>query len=122
MKKPKSIFYLVYLLFHVILLAVSVYVNYRSEDFEFLLKLRSNMSLMIYVSVVGLVLFIVNMILISMEARNHRHAKEKLENEVNSMKAKMFDLQEATASKKEVSKPEVKEEKENKEDTFRDKE
>lgn len=121
MKKPKSIFYLVYFLFHISLLIVAIYVNHRSEDFEFLLKLRSNMSLMTYVSVAGLILFAINMILVSMEVRNNKQTKEKLENEVNSMKAKMFDLQEASGKKTEETK--VVEEKEDKdENTFRDKE
>lgn len=121
MKKPKSIFYLVYFLFHISLLVVAIYVNYRSEDFEFLLKLRSNMSLMTYVSVAGLILFAINMILISMEVRNNKQTKAKLENEVNSMKAKMFDLQEVASKKSEDTK--VIEEKEDKDDnTFRDKE
>jgi len=106
MKKPKSIFYLIYFLFHVLLLGVSIYVNYRSEDFEFLLKLRNNMSLMIYVSVAGLILFGVNMILISMESRNSRKVKEKLESEVNNTKAKMYDMQGSKPSEPDSSKSE----------------
>lgn len=103
MKKPKTIFYLVYFLFHVLLLAVSIYVNYKSEDFEFLLKLRANMSLMTYVSVAGLILFGVNMILVYMEARNFSHTKKKLEGEVNSWKAKLYDLKEAGDAKSKES-------------------
>lgn len=106
MKKPKTIFYLVYFLFHVLLLAVSIYVNYKSEDFEFLLKLRANMSLMTYVSVAGLILFGINMVLVYMEARNFRQTKKKLEEEVNSTKAKMYDLREASDSKSKDTKPE----------------
>jgi len=119
MKKPKSIFYLIYFLFHIILLGVSIYVNYRSEDFEFLLKLRANMSLMTYVSVAGLILFGINMVLISMESKNARKVKEKLENEVNSTKAKMYDMQGSKPSSPEKSTNEEKEDSENK---FTDKE
>jgi len=119
MKKPKSIFYLVYFLFHVMLLVVSIYVNYRSEDFEFLLKLRSNMALMIYVSVAGLILFGINMILASMETKNSKKGKEKLENEINSMKARMYDLQEAAASTTAAT---SKKEEDDNESTYRDKE
>ncbi|MDX1628854.1 MAG: hypothetical protein R3345_09155 [Fulvivirga sp.] len=102
MKKPKSIFYFIYFLFHVMLLGVSIYVNYRSEDFEFLLKLRSQMDILTYVSVVGLVLFGINIVLISMEHRNHKKTKEKLEGEVNAIKAKMYDLQDATGQQKDT--------------------
>ena len=55
MRKPRSIFYIIYFLFHIGLLLVSIYVNYKSEDFEFLLKLRVRMDLMIYVAIAGLV-------------------------------------------------------------------
>lgn len=96
MKRAKSIFYFIYFLFHIGLLLASIYVNYKSEDFEFLLKLREKMEVMIYVSIVGLLLFGVDVILVTMAMRNHRKEKEKLEHEVNSLKAKMFDLQDAT--------------------------
>lgn len=79
------------------------------------------MSLMTYVSVAGLILFAINMILITMEVRNNKQSKEKLENEVNSMKAKMFDLQEA-AGKKNVEAQEIEEKEDKDENTFRDKE
>lgn len=98
MKKPRSIFYFIYFLFHVGLLLASIYVNYKSEDFEFLLKLRERMDLMIYVSVVGVILFLVDIILVTMAVRNHNKETEKLQHEINSLKAKMFDLQEATKS------------------------
>ena len=96
MKKPKSIFYLLYFLFHFFLLLVSIYVNYRSEDFEFLLWLRERMDWMIYASVLGLILFGVNMIMLNMAGRGSRKEIERLEHEANSYKAKMFDLQEAS--------------------------
>lgn len=95
MKKPKSIFYIVYFLFHFGLLLVSIYVNYRSEDFEFLLWLRERMDLMIYASVLGLILFAVNMVMVNVAGRGSKKEIEKLEHEANSYKAKMFDLQEA---------------------------
>ncbi|MEQ8478139.1 hypothetical protein [Fulvivirga sp.] len=103
MKKPKSIFFLVYLLFHITLLVVSIYVNYRSEDFEFLLYLRGKMSLMVYVSALGLVLFFINLIFSGLDARTSSKEKAALEQEVNALKAKMFDLQEATSSKRHES-------------------
>lgn len=124
MKKPKSIFYLVYFIFHLLLLLVSIYVNYRSEDFEFLLKLRSNMSLMIYVSVAGLILFGINAILVSMLVKNLQKNKEKYENEINSMKAKMFDLQDANKNTSAPAKSESKDTTidEDEQNTYTDKE
>lgn len=115
MRKPRSIFYIIYFLFHIGLLLVSIYVNYKSEDFEFLLRLRERMDTMIYVAVAGLILFFVDIVLITMEGRNYKKEKEKLEHEVNSLKAKMFDLQEATKTTTphtEVTKKEHKEDQE----------
>lgn len=111
MKKPKSIFFLVYLLFHIALLVVSIYVNYRSEDFEFLLYLRGKMSLMVYVSALGLVLFFINLVFSGLDARTSAKEKAALEQEVNALKAKMFDLQEATSSKRHESSAPVEAEK-----------
>lgn len=96
MKKPKSIFYIIYFIFHLGLLLASIYTNYKSEDFEFLLWLRGKMALMVYVSIAGMLLFFIDLLLTNMEARNRKKEKEALEREINSMKAKMFDLQEAT--------------------------
>ena len=50
-----------------------------------------------------------------MEVRNHKKERERLEHEVNSLKAKMFDLQEATKStpsQKELTKKEQNEDQE----------
>ncbi|WP_185153355.1 hypothetical protein, partial [Fulvivirga lutimaris] len=85
------------------LLVVSIYVNYRSEDFEFLLYLRGKMSMMVYVSALGLVLFFINLIFSGLDARTNSKEKAALEQEVNALKAKMFDLQEATSSKRHES-------------------
>ncbi|QSE98913.1 hypothetical protein [Fulvivirga lutea] len=120
MKKPKSIFLIIYFIFHVLLLVVSIYVNYRSEDFEFLLWLRGKMDLMVYVSAIGMILFFVNVLISGLDARSHSKEKSALEQEVNALKAKMFDLQEATSTpKKKEAKPEVRESEE-KEDSGAD--
>lgn len=100
MKKPKSIFLVIYFLFHLALLIISIYVNYRSEDFEFLLWLRSKMALMVYVSAAGMLLYFITLMFIGMESRSHKKEKAVLEQEINSLKAKMFDLQEATGKAK----------------------
>lgn len=107
MKKPKSIFYIIYFIFHIGLLLASIYVNYKSEDFEFLLKLREKIDIMIYVAIAGLVLFFIDLVLMTMAIRSHNKEKERLEHQVNSLKAKMFDLQDATGSKSSKSVPAI---------------
>lgn len=99
MKRPKFIFYLIYLIFHVSLLIASIYVNYKSEDFEFLLWLREKMDLMIYVSIIGLILYLIDITWANIGDRSLTKEKERMSNEINSLKAKMFDLQEASSHK-----------------------
>lgn len=93
MKKGKTIFLIVYLVFHVILLVGAIVVNLRSEDFEFLFSVRDNMAGTVWFAVLGLLLFIINVIIISVSTRNHEKQEEKLRQEINSLKAKVYDLQ-----------------------------
>ncbi len=53
------------------------------------------MEWMIYASILGLILFIINVVLVTMGNRASKKEMERLEREANSYKAKMFDLQEA---------------------------
>lgn len=53
------------------------------------------MDWMIYGSVLGLILFAVNMVMFNMASSGSKKEIERLEHEANSYKAKMFDLQEA---------------------------
>ena len=58
--------------------------------------MRGHISLTIYVAIFGLLLFAVNMIIVNLIGRNARKEVSKLQQEANSYKAKMFDLQEAS--------------------------
>jgi ABC-type transport system involved in cytochrome bd biosynthesis fused ATPase/permease subunit len=98
MKKGKTIFLIVYLAFHVVLLVGAIVVNLRSEDFEFLFSVRDNMASAVWFAVLGLLLFIINIIMISLSTRNHEKQEEKLRQEVNSLKAKVYDLQDVNTS------------------------
>ena len=95
MKKGKTIFLIIYLVFHLVLLVAAIVVNLRAEDFEFLFSVRDNMASTVWFSIIGMILFIINVIMISMSTRNHEKEKEKLRQEVNSYKAKIYDLQDA---------------------------
>ncbi|MBL3656765.1 hypothetical protein [Fulvivirga sediminis] len=71
-----------------------------SEDLQFLFKLKGHMDLMIYVTILGLILFFIDVVLITMEVRSHKKEKERLEHEINSLKAKMFDLQSVSGTQR----------------------
>ncbi len=60
--------------------------------------------MMVYVSALGLLLFFINLIFSGIDSRTSSKEKAALEQEVNALKAKMFDLQEATSSKRHESK------------------
>lgn len=53
---------------------------------------------MVWVSAAGLFLFFVNMLFSGMDTRSASNEKESLMQEINSLKAKMFDLQDANKS------------------------
>ena len=93
MKNGKTIFLIIYLVFHLVLLGGAIVVNLRSEDFEFLFSVRDNMSVTVWLGIIGLILFIFNVIMISVATRNHHKKEEKLRQEINSLKAKVYDLQ-----------------------------
>jgi len=60
--------------------------------------------MMVYISALGLLLFFVNLVFSGIDTRTSSREKAALEQEVNALKAKMFDLQEATSSKRHESK------------------
>lgn len=98
MKKGTTIFLIFYFVFHVVLLVGAIVVNLRSEDFEFLFSVRDNMAGTVWFAVLGMLLFIINVIMISLSTRSHKKSEEKLRQEINSLKAKVYDLQDVSAS------------------------
>lgn len=95
MKKGKTIFLIIYLLFHLILLVSAIVVNLRSEDFEFLFSVRDNMSMTVWFAIIGMILFVINVVMITSSTSHHTKKEEGLRQEINSLKAKMYDLQDA---------------------------
>ena len=95
MKKPKLIFYLIFGLFHLLTFLATLYLDTQSENLGFLFKIQKYIPLMKYWALVGLVLIIIDMVIASFSQRTHQRGLEALEKENNTLKAKMFDLQEA---------------------------
>lgn len=103
MKRGKTIFLIIYLIFHLILLVGAIVVNVRSEDFEFLFSVRDNMAMTVWYAIIGLVLFIINVITITASTRHYSKKEENLKQEINSLKAKIYDLQDAKGTSKPVT-------------------
>ncbi len=103
MSTPKYIFYLIYFIFHFLLFfGAKVLIDIVSEnDFEEIGKFLNNENLLINKSYVipfvifGLILYLINLLLVNLQIRSHKKKVAKLEGEVNSLKAKLYDLQDA---------------------------
>ena len=95
MKKPKLIFYLIFGLFHLLTFLSTLYLDTQSENLGFLFKIQKYIPMMKYWALLGLVLIIIDMVMASISQRTHNKSLEVLQKENNTLKAKMFDLQEA---------------------------
>ena len=101
MKRPRIIlyFFVVFGLFHVALLIGTIFVNYkRNVDFLYLTKFLNHTEKMIWMAVVGVILFLVNLLIFNIESRQRKKFIVEQENEINTLKAKLYDIQEASGS------------------------
>ena len=91
MKKNRAIFYLIFALFHIGALIFTIQLGKSSS---FLMSMFSWVPYFKWVTLVGVVLVIVDFIWAMASAKEHDREKNILAQEVNTLKAKMFDLQE----------------------------
>lgn len=102
MKKNRVIFYLIFGAFHLFLVFFTMYVENNRNDFSFLTKMLKWMSLMKWGAILGLVLLIADAVWSFMTTRESEKEKALLTHEINTLKAKLFDLQEAASAAKQV--------------------
>lgn len=95
MKKNRLIFYAVFGAFHLFLLFFTIYVESNRNDFAFLTQMLKWMSLMKWGAIFGLLLLIGDVIWAMVSIRESNKEKAVLTHENNTLKAKLFDLQEA---------------------------
>jgi hypothetical protein len=95
MKKNRLIFYTVFGAFHLFLVIFTIFVESNRNDFSFLTRMLKWMSVMKYGAFLGLVLLIADLVWAFMANREEQKEKAMLTNEINTLKAKLFDLQEA---------------------------
>src|SRR5690606_22086643 len=103
MKNNRVIFYIFFAGLHLCLFFFSLYVDSRKEDVQFLIDLQSRIGLLKYGSFLGLFLLTINIIWDWRKAKRHEKEPDHLNHELNSLKAKLFDLQEE--SRKTESRP-----------------
>lgn len=111
MKKPRLIFYLIFFLLHLGMFTFSLVVENYKNDFEFLFSLHGFIPSLKFVTFIGLILLIIDFVWYNITLNNHSKELEHLKREHNSIKAKLFDMQEAIKEADVISEPQLPEEK-----------
>ena len=96
MKKNRLIFYLVFAVFHVFLVFFAFYIESNKNDFAFLGQMLKMMSYLKYGAFLGLMFLVADVIWDAVASREHEKEKAALTHEINTLKAKLFDLQETS--------------------------
>jgi len=117
MKKPRLIFYLIFFLLHLGMFTFSLLVENRKNDFDFLFSLHGFIPYLKFVTFIGLILLIIDFVWYNITLNNHSKELEHLKREHNSIKAKLFDMQEAIKKADVISDPQLPEEEENTEES-----
>lgn len=95
MKKNRLIFYGVFAFFHLFILFFSLYMDSHENDVSFLFEMQKKIWMIKYGSIIGVILLIVDFVWLMKDDKQHVQEKKALEHELNTLKAKLFDLQEA---------------------------
>jgi hypothetical protein len=91
MKKNRLIFYLIFALFHI---GAFIFTVVLGNSSSFLISMFSWVPYFKWVTLLGVVLVIVDFIWATIAMKEVNREKSALSHEVNTLKAKMFDLQE----------------------------
>lgn len=92
MNQRRRIFFAIFGLYHLAILIIVIYVESR-KDIGDLLSLYGQLKLFKYGAFLGMVLFLIDMIWHFLESRNGKREHETLRHENNTLKAKVYDLQ-----------------------------
>ena len=95
MKKNRLIFYLVFGAFHLFIVFFTFYIDSNKNDLGLLTQILKLMGVMKWCAMLGLMLLIADVIWSFMISRETEKEKAMLTQENNTLKAKLFDLQEA---------------------------
>ena len=98
MKQNRLIFFAIFGAFHLFLVIFSFYVESNKNDFAFLSQLLKWVTIMKWGAMFGLLLLLADVIWSLMISRETNKEKAALTHEINTLKAKMFDLQEAASN------------------------
>ena len=91
MRKFRKILYIVYFVFHIVLLGAVLYVNHE------LGALFSEFYIVLYIAILGMILFFIDLIIDRLVVNSYESRIRTLEAEKNEIKAKLYDRSEASA-------------------------
>lgn len=96
MNKRRVIFFAIFGVYHLIILVFTSYIDAQKQDLGVLTRMYGILHLFKYGAVLGLVLFATDFIWTWRSARSEEKEKDALKFEINNLKAKVYDLQEAS--------------------------
>jgi membrane protein implicated in regulation of membrane protease activity len=102
MKKSRLIFYLIFALFHI---GAFIFTVALGADSGFLMSMFSWVPYFKWVTLLGVLFVLVDFIWSWVAAKDRSRETQALSHEVNTLKAKLFDLQEDIAKKTSAPKP-----------------
>ncbi len=101
MNKRRLIFFTIFGVYHLILFIFTSYIDVQKSDLGVLTSMYKFIYLFKYGAFLGIALFLVDLIWAWREAKVFTKDQEALKFEVNNLKAKVYDLQEAAKIKPE---------------------
>ena len=102
MKKNRVIFYLLFALFHI---GAFIFTLMLGNSSSFLMSMFSWVPYFKWVTLIGVLLVIVDFIWSWVSVKDNSREKAALSHEVNTLKAKLFDMQEEITKQSSVQKP-----------------
>ena len=94
MKRNRLIFYSVFGVLHLFIFLFSLYMDSQRDNFQFLIQLQGKIWMLKYCSLFLLILFGSNVVLHYRDNRRNEREKAQLNQELDTLKARLFDLQE----------------------------
>ncbi len=98
MNQRRRIFFIIFGIYHLMILIFTLYIEATKEDIGKMLDLHGYIWLLPYGAMFGLLLFLTDFIWNWIEHRNAGRVKEVMRHENNTLKAKVYDLQQPATS------------------------
>jgi hypothetical protein len=102
MNKRRRIFFLIFGIYHLFVLGFIIFIEAQKEDLSLLYALYSKIWLMRNGAILGLVLFAIDFVWNWLEKRSALKQQDIMRHENNTLKAKVYDLQQAEKTEKEI--------------------